>query len=140
MTRGATTAGRRRLTLLAGLALAVHLVALYWPGSAEAGLDIPGADKVAHVLLFGVPVWLVGRLTGRIWLVAGIFALHAVVSELIQYWFLPHRSGDPLDLLADLLGIAAAVWLLVRRRSGVVRGSERPHRHAPRPGRGGARR
>ncbi len=92
---------------------------LYEPGSPDSVplFDLPGADKVAHFLLFAFPVWLLGRLTGRIWLIVGIFALHGVVSELIQYWFLPHRSGDPLDFLADLIGVAAGtVLLLVRRR------------------------
>lgn len=108
---------RRWLLALSVLAVAVHLIALYEPGSPDGviGFDIPGADKVAHVLLFGVPVWLLGRLTGRSWLIAGVFAAHAVVSELVQHWFLPYRSGDPFDLVADLLGIAAAILLLTRR-------------------------
>jgi hypothetical protein len=38
--------------------------------------------------------------------VAGLFAAHAVVSELIQHTFYTHRSGDPFDVLADLVGIA----------------------------------
>ena len=103
------------LFALSVLAVAGHLLALYWPGSPEPGFDLPGADKVVHVLLFGVPVYLLGRLTGRRWLVAGCFAAHAVVSELVQHWFVPYRSGDPLDLLADLAGIGAATVLLTRR-------------------------
>ncbi|MCW5952773.1 MAG: hypothetical protein KIT69_11005 [Propionibacteriaceae bacterium] len=105
-------AGHRRrqfLWALSGLAVAVHLVALYLPGAPEPGFDLPGADKVVHVLLFAVPVWLLGRLTGRVGLVAAIFAVHAVASELVQHWFLPHRTGDPLDLLADLVGISSAL-------------------------------
>lgn len=95
------------------LAVAVHLFGLYWPGSPDStGFGFPGADKIAHVLLFAVPVWLLGRLTGRVWLVAGIFVAHAVASELIQHQFLPNRSGDPFDLVADLVGVAAAVTLL----------------------------
>lgn len=116
---------RRLLTTLAALAIVVHLLALYLPGSPEPTFDVSGADKAVHVLLFAVPVWLLGRLTGRIWLVAGVFAGHAVVSELVQLWFVPYRSGDPLDLLADLVGIGAAVALLTRR--------ERAGRPATRP-------
>ena len=98
------------------LAVAVHLLGLYWPGSPDApGFGFPGADKIAHVLLFAVPVWLLGRLTGRVRLIAGIFVAHAVASELIQHRFLPHRSGDPWDLVADLVGIVAAVTVLTRR-------------------------
>lgn len=109
---------RRWLPALTVLAVAVHLIALYQPGSPDdvLGFDIPGADKLAHVLLFAVPVWLLSRLTGRIWLVAGVFAANAVVSELVQHWFLPHRSGDPLDLLANLFGIVVAAWVLRRQR------------------------
>lgn len=93
--------------------LGVHLLALYLPGGASA-VEIPYLDKVVHAVIFGVPVWLLGRLTGRVWLVAGAFALHAVISELIQLWFVPNRSGDPLDALADLIGIAIATWWLLR--------------------------
>lgn len=122
--------GRRRrwLPALSVLALSVHLVALYEPGSPDdvLGFDIPGADKVVHVLLFAVPVWLLGRLTGRIWLVAGVFAAHAVLSELVQHWFLPHRSGDPWDVLADLIGISAATLLLLTRRARAGRPAARP--------------
>lgn len=110
---------RHLLPVLSGLALTVHLLALYLPGSPAPGFDLPGADKVVHILLFAVPVWLLGRLTGRVWLVAGLFTAHAVASELIQHWLIPLRSGDPLDLLADIIGIGLAVWLL--RRSPPVR-------------------
>ena len=47
--------------------------------------------------------------------IAGVFAAHAVVSELIQHRFYVHRAGDPLDVLADWIGIVAGglvVWLL----------------------------
>lgn len=119
---------RRLLRGLSVAAVLVHLVALYLPGSPEPGFELPGADKVAHVLLFALPVWLLGRLTGRVWLIAGVFSAHAVVSELIQHWFLPHRSGDPLDLLADLAGIALAVALLLTRRGRADRPAVRPDR------------
>ncbi len=111
---------RRLLWGLSAAAVLAHLLALYLPGSPEPSFDLPGADKVVHVLLFAVPVWLLGRLTGRVWLVAGVFAAHAVVSELVQHWFIPYRSGDPFDLVADLVGIGLAVWLL--RRSPPSRG------------------
>lgn len=112
----------RWLPWLAGLAVAVHLVALYLPGDPQGTLELPwlpGADKVVHVLLFAVPVYLLGRLTRRVGLVAGVFAVHAVVSELVQWRFVPYRDGDVVDALADLAGIGLAVLLLLRwRRSG----------------------
>ncbi|MCB0913377.1 MAG: VanZ family protein [Propionibacteriaceae bacterium] len=114
-----TPAGGRLLPVLAGLALAVQLVAVYLPGNPDGTIELswlPGADKVVHFLIFAVPTYLFGRLTRRVGLVAGVFAVHAVVSELVQWRFLPYRDGDPFDALADLAGIGLAVWMLKRRR------------------------
>ncbi len=100
------------------LALAVQLVAVYLPGNPSQSLELPwlpGADKVVHFLIFAVPTYLFGRLTRRVGLVAGLFAVHAVVSELVQWRVIPYRDGDPFDALADLAGIGVAVLLLKRR-------------------------
>ncbi len=76
---------------------------------------LPGADKLIHGLVFAIPVYLFGRLTGRVGLVAGLFAVHAVLSELIQWRFIPYRDGDVWDAVADLAGIGLAVLALRRR-------------------------
>ena len=39
---------------------------------------------------------------------------YAVVSELVQALLLARRSGDPLDVVADLLGAALGWWLAGR--------------------------
>jgi VanZ family protein len=48
--------------------------------------------------------------------VVAVFAAQAVLSEVVQGLFLPHRSGDVLDAVADLTGVALGVvvgtWLL----------------------------
>jgi len=95
--------------------LALHLLALYLPGN-PATPDPLYVDKVVHAALFGIPVWVLGRLTGRGWLIAAVFAVHAVFSELAQKWWIPNRSGDVYDGLADLVGIGIAVWWLHRTR------------------------
>ena len=95
----------------------IQLVAVYLPGSPDGGLELPGlpgADKVVHALVFAIPVYLLARLTRRVGLVAGVFALHAVVSELIQWRFVPYRDGDVWDAVANLIGTGLAV-LIVRR-------------------------
>lgn len=97
------------------IAVVGHFVALYLPGEQTGGLAVPGWDKLAHLVLFAVPAYLLGRLTRRVGLVAVFFASHAVMSELVQWWLVPDRDGDPLDALADLAGIGLAVWLLWRR-------------------------
>jgi VanZ family protein len=102
----------------AALAILVHLVALYLPGDPQGTIELPwlpGADKVVHLLLFAVPVYLLGRLTRRVGLVAGLFAVHAGVSELVQLWLIPYRDGDVFDALADLTGVVLAVLLLRKR-------------------------
>ena len=107
----------RWLQVLAVVALVVHLAALYWPR-----VDIQGpvtwTDKVVHVLLFGVPTLLVLRAWPRPWLVVGLLALHAPLSEVVQHDLLPHRSGDVWDAVADLGGVVLGVTLGVvgRRR------------------------
>ena len=84
--------------------LMVHLAALYWPR-----VDLSGApqdsDKLAHVLLFGVPVF-VGVLAVRRWWPAVLLVVHAPLSESIQAGWLPGRSGSVADAVADLVGVA----------------------------------
>ncbi|PKW27113.1 VanZ family protein [Phycicoccus duodecadis] len=110
--------GRRRILLGAlVLAVLVQFVVLYAP-RAPGVEPFPNADKVVHLLLFLVPtlLGLAAGLAPRA--VVGLLAAHAVVSEVVQGALLPHRSSDPLDVLADLTGVALAVllWWLVRRR------------------------
>jgi hypothetical protein len=57
--------------------------------------------------------------------VVGVFAVHAVVSELIQHVWYHHRTGELLDVIADWIGIAAAVVLV---RVIVLRGSRSAYR------------
>jgi hypothetical protein len=94
--------------------VALQLIALYAP-RAPAGPQITGLDKVVHVCIFAAPA-LAALMAGvsAPWAL-GILAVHAPVSELIQHFALPHRSGDPFDALADLAGVglgalAYVVW------------------------------
>lgn len=103
---------RAWLIALSIVAVAVQFWGLYSPGSAVPSVPIVGVDKAVHALLFGVPVWLIGRLTGRYARVAVIFWIHAALSEFIQYRYIPTRDGDVYDLVADTVGILVAVWLL----------------------------
>ncbi|MDN5726802.1 MAG: VanZ family protein [Propionibacteriales bacterium] len=108
----------RLLVIVAALAVVVQVVGLYRPTGLAGAPAIPGLDKIAHALMFAAPVLLL-LLAGcrRRW-VLPVFIGHAAISELVQHFFLPNRSGDPYDLLADLLGIGVAVLLtrLVTRR------------------------
>ncbi len=93
------------------LAVAGQLVGLYSPGSPEPSPDIPGLDKVIHLLIFFVPAWLLLRAGIARPVVIALFAAQALVSEYAQSRWIRNRGGDPLDALADFAGIGLGVWL-----------------------------
>jgi hypothetical protein len=122
------------------LLVALHLAILYAPDTGGAP-TFPGVDKLVHLATFG-SVTLAGLRAGlrpRWWV--PVVGVHAVVSELVQHWLLPHRSGDPVDVLADLagvgLGVLAARWLGRASWSGDRSGPDRPLGGADRAPAGG---
>lgn len=107
-----------------GLVACITLVAYTgaFSGGRAPWLAVPGADKVLHFLLFGMVAFGTHFATrGRTisilrlsipWAVMLPFAA-AVLEELMQATS-PHRTADPLDLLADLLGLFSFAWLARR--------------------------
>ncbi|MFV0458798.1 MAG: hypothetical protein ACK5MT_08550 [Actinomycetales bacterium] len=101
------------------LVLLVQMYGIYRP-SGGGPMLFPYADKVFHAGSFAAVGYAAVRAFVRpgpdprpgrralAWVV-GLLVAHAVLSELIQAWLLPARSGDPLDALADLLGVALGV-------------------------------
>lgn len=138
----------------AGLLLLALLlnIGFYLPSLPDAapGTDVPGVDKAVHLLVFAVTVFAAGRLLaprGRFpmgWVVV-LALVHAVLIELVQLIALPERSGDGVDILFDVVGIALGVvaWAgerllgraAVERRSHPAEGSEllpEPEEHGSR--------
>ena len=72
-------------------------------------MPFPQADKVVHLLVFLVPAALAVVAGFRRRVVVAVFAAQAVLSEVVQAVLLPHRSGDVLDAVADLTGVALGV-------------------------------
>jgi VanZ family protein len=107
---------RRFGALAFAITVAVQLCALYWPRVDVQG-PVTWTDKVVHVVLFLVPtlVGLLARL--RPAYVVGALALHAPVSELVQHFLLPGRSGDVGDAVADLSGVVLGVTVVVVGRT-----------------------
>ncbi|MFC4555976.1 VanZ family protein [Georgenia faecalis] len=106
-----------RRALLA-LAVVVNLAALYAPSLPSTGAtSVPGSDKVGHVLVFALltAAGLFAGVPARWWV--PLLVAHAVGSEVVQDLFLPRRSGDPRDALADLAGVAVGWWLGARLRT-----------------------
>jgi VanZ family protein len=77
------------------------------------------SDKVVHCALFALLAATTRCRFGGAPALLGAVAAYAVLSEVAQAVLLPNRSGDVLDLLADLagalLGWLLARWLLERR-------------------------
>ena len=65
-----------------------------------------GADKVVHVAIFAVLSFF--------WLCFILLLLYGIATELAQEYMHMGRSGDPLDLLADALGISLGYWVKIQ--------------------------
>jgi VanZ family protein len=105
------------MAVIAVAVVVLQLGVLYWPVVTLQG-PVSWTDKVAHLFVFAVPTFVVGLASGRLWTPAGVFAVHAPVSELVQHYLLPGRTGDVWDAVVDLVGVALAVLglLVVGRR------------------------
>lgn len=92
-----------------------------------APFSFPGADKLVHATLYGVLGWLVARAHGAaqasqrdIVIMLACIALFAAADEWHQT-YIPGRSTEPLDWLADSLGATCGVAAFaVRRRQEVL--------------------
>jgi hypothetical protein len=122
----------------AALAVSLQVSGLYRVTGPPQPSWFPLPDKLGHAVGFALPVMLIllaaalRRPAGRQRpspatqaVAVGVFAAHAVVSELIQHVWYRHRTGDPLDVVADWVGIAAGVMLL---RLILLRGSRSAYR------------
>lgn len=110
----------------------------------------PHQDKVAHFVGYALLGGLLARAiratwkemdSGGVWRWAtAVAGLYGLLDEIHQA-FVPVRSADPLDFLADLLGAAAGAWLFLRwKRSAPARTSDRsPDRAPKRPPNAGGR-
>lgn len=96
------------------VAVAVHLAVLYWPRPPDVAGGVPHLDLVVHLAVFGAVAWCAVRAGLRPAVVVGVLLAHAVVSELLQAYVVPERTGDWRDVVADAAGTLAGV-LLARR-------------------------
>jgi VanZ family protein len=113
------TAGVARAGLVVAVVIHVYVLYLYVPGPWGV-VTVPHADKAVHAVVFALPALLGVLAGGRPRLVALVLAVHAPLSELVQHLWLPGRSGDPWDVMADWVGIALGLVVamtVIRRRS-----------------------
>jgi VanZ family protein len=95
-------------------AVLLSLYVLFWPYPSGSGPS--GSDKVVHAGLFLLLAGTAALRFGASWSVLLVVLGYAALSEVVQALLLTRRSGDLLDLLADVVG-ALAGWLLAARRT-----------------------
>jgi len=89
-----------------------------------AGPELPSFDKIIHMVLFGVQVWLWSyyikhgtNFSPHLWIFLLIFllsCLYGIGMEYYQRYFVLNRAFETGDILADIIGSAIA-FLLFRR-------------------------
>jgi hypothetical protein len=112
----------RKLFLVCALGWAAVIFCL----SQIPGVDVPpmffGEDKLVHAIVFGIlGFFTVGALTGTVrmrrisrpWLAVLLVIAYGALDEFHQH-FVPGRTPDILDALADAVGGAVSVWLFWR--------------------------
>ena len=108
-----------------GWLIAGYCGGIFWLSSGPAptpkSLQFFNSDKLIHAAVYGLLAWLVceglyrsGRAWSRraLWLIPiGFTCLYGASDEIHQF-FVPTRSCDPFDWLADSLGalLAVALW------------------------------
>lgn len=103
------------------------ILLLCLPGSMVPGTGIfalKNFDKIVHVMLFGMNVLFWGwhyetsdreeRQLKMIFIAAtAIMITLGIVMEYVQLYFIPNRSFDSEDIVADIIGsVLAGLWLL----------------------------
>lgn len=82
------------------------------PGTESSGIDVPGVDKIAHLILFGGfgLLWTrAGSPDGRFSAILFGGLLLAILTEGGQGLAFIGRSPDPTDILADTIGLALGI-------------------------------
>jgi VanZ family protein len=115
-------------SILPGLGwLFISSVLLTLPGSSfptENWLDKIWFDKWVHIGLFGILVFLFcwglqkkysGAKLNKIFSIIAVLALvYGIIMEFVQRYFIPYRSFDTGDIIADAIGCFAGWWLALK--------------------------
>jgi VanZ like protein len=124
---------RSSLILLAAITWFIIATVLFTlPGTAfpsEDWLDKIWFDKWVHIGIFAllVVLWCLAwkslkqnkessaDLKRAFWTIAIIFIAYGVAIEFIQKYFIPFRSFDVTDMIADTIGSSLGVFFCIRR-------------------------
>lgn len=98
---------RLKLALLWTLLI---LIACSIPGSSLPSISLLEYDKFAHFVLFAGFGWLwLNVYPGRLLVILVMGLLYGAGTEFYQGWLPYERSPDPLDFIANALGLLAAL-------------------------------
>jgi len=90
--------------------------------TAEWKVGALGLDKLAHTASYAVMLFLLFPLCGKKRLIAvSLTFAHGVAIELIQA-YLPYRTADPYDLLANVIGIFLVMVFVIPTLKRLLRG------------------
>jgi len=104
-----------------GLVLIAYAGLIFWQSShrlPDTGMSLPGFDKVLHLAAYALMGWLACRAIAaaglkrplaRLYLLAAVITIAYGLSDEWHQSFVPGRSADGWDLLADALGAVLGV-------------------------------
>lgn len=80
---------------------------------------IPQFDKIVHIFLFAILSFLFCKTSKKknYWIVAILCAVYGMVMEFVQKNYIPNRSFDILDIIADTVGSFAALMVLLKQKN-----------------------
>lgn len=106
------------LLVLACIAIVVLSIVPYGDVGTGSAVFSIGLDKICHFLGFAGLLLLAFRSKpafgpGRRWMMIGVLLLYGAALECIQH-FIPYRSFNPMDMIANALGVVfgALLWHL----------------------------
>lgn len=79
---------------------------------------IPQLDKLVHILLFGVLCFLFCKSASQKYflLITVSISLYGLMMEFVQKNYIPNRSFDIWDVVADTAGSLAAIFIILKNK------------------------
>ena len=109
-----STMKRKGIHPLFGCLSILYMAGLYWLSDQPGGHTpppFPGADKVVHFVLYAGLGGLLRLTMPSILLVIAFGSIYGVLDEFHQS-FVPGRSADPWDVLADICGTVFGCFVI----------------------------
>lgn len=102
---------------LAVTAQVLATVAMLWPSQDFPDVTVPMVDKWAHFVVFGALYFLWADALSKneieirmIFRLALSLLLYGIIIELIQHYWYASRTGDALDVIANVIGILLGLF------------------------------